>query len=182
MLRDTASDGKTTVLNRVAANAGGLRVSAGDFLDRLAQGAPIAMEEAFVEMIREALATTDLLLIDDLNRIRDVACDKCNNPRSGLFDVALASVLDQATSSGKKLVFATDSAPLPLRHRAHAWVIEDFQAADYEVICSAYLDPAIARRMNFDEIHPFAPSLNANQFRKAAEWLAQESGRYGSRT
>ena len=175
VLRDTASDGKTTVLNRVRANAGGLHVSAGDFLNRLALSAPIAMEEAFAKMIREALATTDRLLVDDLNRVRDV-CENCNNPRSGLFDVALTSLLDQAANSGKKLVFATNFAPLALLHRAHAWVIEDLQAADYEVICSAYLDPAIARRMNFEDIHQFAPSLNAHQLRKAAEWLAQEPG------
>jgi len=28
--------------------------------------------------------------------------------------------------------------------------------------------------MNFAEIHQFAPSLNANQLRKAAEWLAHD--------
>jgi ABC-type taurine transport system ATPase subunit len=55
VLRDTASDGKTTVLNQVQGNAGGVRVGAGDFLNRRGLRAPIATEEVFAEMIREAL-------------------------------------------------------------------------------------------------------------------------------
>jgi transitional endoplasmic reticulum ATPase len=173
VLRDTASDGKTTVLNQVQGNAGGMRVGAGDFLNRLGLRTPAATEEVFAEMIKEALAKTDLLLVDDLNRIRNV-CENCSNPRGGLFDLALAFVLDQAASSGTKLVFATDFSPLPLLHRAHTWVIDDLHAADYKAMWSAYLDPAAIRRMNFAEIHQFAPSLNAHQLRKAAEWLALE--------
>jgi len=34
----------------------------------------------------------------------------------------------------------------------------------------------VVRRMNFEDIHQFAPSLNAHQLRKAAEWLASEPG------
>jgi transitional endoplasmic reticulum ATPase len=45
-----------------------------------------------------------------------------------------------------------------------------------KTIWSAYLDPAVLRRMNFVEIHQFAPSLNAHQLRKAAEWLSHEPG------
>ncbi len=52
--------------------------------------------------------------------------------------------------------------------RGHSWFIEDFAAEDFAAICSAYLKPAVCRRLNFDEIHRFAPSLNAHQLRKAS--------------
>jgi len=175
VLRDTASDGKTTILKHVRERMGGAQVGIADFLNRLASRLPIAMEEAFVEMIEEALSGTDLLIVDDLNRVKDVS-DNCNNPRAGLFEAAVVAILDKAAHGGKKLVFATDFAPGTLTHRAHTWVIDDLQAADYEVIWSAYLDPAVQRRMNFAEIHQFAPSLNAHQLRKAAEWLSHEPG------
>jgi hypothetical protein len=53
-------------------------------------------------------------------------------------------------------------------------LIGDFEAEDYEVICSAYLNPAVCGRLNFAEIHRFAPSQNAHQLRKAAVWLSDE--------
>jgi transitional endoplasmic reticulum ATPase len=175
VLRDTGSDGKTTVLNHVYAQAGGARAGIDQFMKRLASGPPMAIEEAFVELICDALASTDLLIVDDLHRVKDV-CENGNNPRSGLFDAALTVILEQAGRAGKKMVFATDHAPAALMHRAHSWVIRDLAPEDYEAIWSAYLDPAAARRMSFPEIHQFAPGLNAHQLRKAAEWLAQEPG------
>jgi transitional endoplasmic reticulum ATPase len=175
VLRDMASDGKTTVLNHVRGRVGGARVGFYDFLNRLALRSPNAMEEAFLEMTEEALACTDLLIVDDLNRVKGVL-DNCNNPRAGLFEAALAVILEKADRNGKKLVFATDSVPATLTHRAHTWVIQDLEAGDYEAIWSAYLDPAVLRRLNFAEIYQFAPSLNAHQLRKAAEWLFHEPG------
>jgi hypothetical protein len=131
VLRDTASDGKTTVLNHVRARMGGARVGIVEFLNKLALRSPIAIEEAFVEMIEEALTATDLLIGDDLNRVRDIS-ENCNNPRGGLFEATLAAILEKAGQGGKKLVFATDFAPGILTHRAHTWVIDDLQPADYE--------------------------------------------------
>jgi transitional endoplasmic reticulum ATPase len=175
LLRDAASDGKTTVLNHLQVKTGAVMIGMDGFLKKLAAGPPMAMEEAFLDLIEEALPATDLLIVDDLHRIRD-ACDNCNSPRSGLFATVQASILEHASRAGKKLVFATDSAPDALTCRAHSWLIRDFAAEDYEAIWSAWLDPAAVGRMNFAEIHRFAPSLNAHQLRKAAEWLSKEPG------
>jgi transitional endoplasmic reticulum ATPase len=64
--------------------------------------------------------------------------------------------------------------PEPLLRRAHSWFITEFAPADFEVICSPYLNPDLCRRLDFAEIHRFAPSLNAHQLRKAATWLSHE--------
>jgi len=173
VLRDASSDGKTTVLNQVHAKMGGTRVGMPEFLSRIGLRLRAGVEDAFVEVVEEALADAELVLVDDLNRARDIA-ENGNNPKAGLFDAALAVILEKAVHQEKKLLFATDGAPVPLMHRAHTWVIEDLQASDYKAIWSAYLDDAVLRRMNFAEIHQFAPSLNANQLRKAAEWLAHD--------
>ena len=74
----------------------------------------------------------------------------------------------------KKFLFATGEIPVALSRRAHSWLITDFGPADFETICSAYLDAAACRELDFIEIHRFAPSLNAHQLSKAAIWLAHE--------
>jgi transitional endoplasmic reticulum ATPase len=175
VLRDLASDGKTAIFDHVQAQTGGARVGAREFLATLATKSPVAMEEAFVEMVEEALAGADLVLVDDLNRVKNVL-ENCSNPRAELFDAGMSSILEKAARNGKKMVFATDHVPAPLWNRAHIWNIPDLAPEDYTAIWSAYIDPAMLRRMNFAEIHQFAPSLNAHQLRKAAEWLAHEPG------
>ena len=98
-------------------------------MNRVVSRPPTVMEEAFVEVIQDALAGSDLLIVDDLNRVREV-CDNCNNPRSGLFDGALATILDSAYRGGKQLLFATDHPTVALANQAHTWDIDDLEAAD----------------------------------------------------
>src|SRR5258708_4877462 len=89
-------------------------------------------------------------------------------------DCVVLRALASASAARKKMLFATGEIPDPLLRRAHSWFIEDFTGTDFETICSAYLDPAVCRRLDFAELHRYAPSLNAHQLRRAAVWLSHE--------
>ncbi len=175
VLQDYGSDGKSTVLDYVHREMGGIRIGVREFLLQLADHSPIAVEDAFLELIDSKLEESDLLIVDDLQLVKRVAEDS-DCTRNGMLEAVLTAILAEASSARKQIVFATDYMPDALSHRAHSWFIQDFAPEDFRVICSAYLDPALARRLDFVEIHRFAPSLNAHQLRKAAVWLSHEPG------
>jgi len=175
VLRDFGSDGKTTVLSYVHEKLGGVRIGVREFLAKLAAYEPYAIEEAFLDLIDAEIAQHDLVIVDDLHLIKNVA-ESCDYTRKHLFDAVMTAALARASAARKKMLFATGDIPDPLLRRAHSWFIEDFTGADFETICSAYLDPAVCRRLDFVELHRFAPSLNAHQLRRAAVWLSHEPG------
>jgi transitional endoplasmic reticulum ATPase len=174
VLRDLSSDGKTTILDYVQEQLGGTRVGVREFLSTLASYEPMAIEEAFLNLIDAEIAKPeDLIIVDDLHLIANVVAS-CDYPRQNLLDAVITAVLASAGTAHKKLLFATGEVPEPLSRRAHSWSIADFAPEDFEVICSAWLDPAASRQLDFAEIHRFAPSLNAHQLRKAAIWLSYD--------
>jgi hypothetical protein len=173
VVRDLGSDGKTTVLEYVHSEMGGSRIGIREFLSKLNQYEPSAMEEAFLDLMEAEMDKHDLVLVDDLHLITNVV-ESCDYNRKGLFDAVLTATLTHAAAAGKKLLFATGDMPYPLARRAHASTIGNLTSEDFEVICSAYLDPIATRELDFVEIHRFAPNLNAHQLRKAAVWLSHE--------
>jgi transitional endoplasmic reticulum ATPase len=174
VLQDFASDGKTTVLGYVEEQLGGSRIDIREFLSTLASYEPMAVEEAFLHLVEAELAKShELIIFDDLHLIKNVV-ESSAYMRQNLFDATLTSVLMSAANARKKLLFATGEIPAPLSRRAHSWFIGDFDVADFEVICSAYLGSAVCHELDFAEIHRFAPSLNAHQLRKGALWLSHE--------
>ncbi len=175
VLQDMGSDGKTTVLDHIHAELGGIRISVRDFLAALAAHEPQALEEAFLSLMDGAIARhPDLIIVDDLHLIKNVV-ESCDYPRQNLFDATLAAILASAGGARVRLLFATGVIPASIAARAHSWFIDDFAAEDFRAISSAYLDPVVCSRLDFEEIHRFAPSLNAHQLRKAAMWLAHEA-------
>jgi ATP-dependent 26S proteasome regulatory subunit len=174
VVQDHGSDGKTTVLEHVRAEMGGTRIGAREFLSALAASDAHRIEESFLHLMDRAIGNDDLVIVDDLHLIRDIV-EGSDYPRKGVLDVVLTAVLARASAARRKLLFATDYVPDVLARSAHAWVIADFTPEDFRAICSAWMDPLACRRLDFDEIHRFAPSLNAHQLRKAAGWFSRAS-------
>lgn len=162
--------GKTTILERVHARFGGTFVGMRQFLAALQAHQPQAIEEAFVQMMEDALASEELVIVDDLHLVTDIT-GHYNYTRGALFNAALTALLDQA-GQGRKLVFAVDDeGPAPLRRRAYRWEIGDFTVADYEHLCRTYLGTERAARLDYARIHRFAPRLSAHQLRNTCLWL-----------
>src|SRR5579872_1345653 len=176
VLRGPAGAGKSTILKLVHAAMGGALLGMRQFIDQLAAREPLAIEEAFLGMLDEALATHSLVIVDDLHLITNIV-DSFDYPRTLLLDAALTAVLGDALGQRKKLVFATSGElPFSVRRRAFICEVGAFGERDYESICRPHLEPETAGRLDYASIHRFAPSLNAHHLRNACVWLRGQPG------
>lgn len=174
-LEGEAGSGKTLILGEIHRACGGALLGMREFISSLQSHAPAAIEESFVRMVERAMADHDVVLIDDLHRVMNTV-ESCNYPRAELLDAALTAVLGEAVSLGRKLLFVVeDRVPSPIQQRAYTCKIDDFTPPDFEGICRAHLGADLAARLNFAEIHRFAPNLNGHQLRKVCVWLQGKS-------
>jgi hypothetical protein len=180
LLRGKPGTGKTTILETVHASIGGVMLGMRQFLAELAAREPLAIEEAFLGMLEEALSATSLVFVDDLHLITNIV-QGCDYPRPFLLDAALTALLGDAAGQRKKLVFATgEDAPWPVRRRAVSFEIGALDGRDYEGICRERLPCAEAQRLDYARIHRFAPGLNGYQLKNACAWIGVAAcGGYG---
>jgi ATP-dependent 26S proteasome regulatory subunit len=166
--------GKTTVLRSLHAAVGGAFLSARELLDAARTRHPLALEEAFEEMVRHALTANDTVLVDDLALLEAVVAGHCfGYPRTGYLNVPLTALLAHAEASHKRLVLAGGAATI-LHQRGYSVGIPEFKPADYEFLCRGFLGAATADRLDFAKVHRFTPSLSAHQLRAACLMLRQE--------
>src|SRR5262245_59052875 len=112
VLKTKPGMGRTTILKSLHGAAGGAFLEVRQFLGLLAQREPLAIEEAFLQWIDEAFVKSDLVIIDDLHLIANVA--ECYDyPRRGLLDVVLTTLADEAGSRGKRMLFGVNTESLP---------------------------------------------------------------------
>lgn len=173
VLQDQGNRGKTTVLEHVQQETGAAMVGVREFLSSLAAHRPEAIEEAFLDLVEAEIESHEIVLVDDFHLVKNIA-DDYDYPRKFLLDAVVTSLLTTAASKGKRLLFAANEVPVALSRRAHTSAIAEFTAKDYKVVCSAYLGVETSARLNFGEIHRFAPGLSAHHLRKAAVWLSHE--------
>jgi hypothetical protein len=115
VLRGAAGSGKTTILESIHAERGGVLLGARQFVGVAKSMAPAAIEESFLRTIEDAILRHELVLADDLQVLLNVV----ETPRSYLLDAALTSILAEAGVLCCKLVFAVeDAAPWPIERRA----------------------------------------------------------------
>ncbi len=172
-LKGRAGAGKTSILQQLHATVGGVLVGMREFIACLAGHQPAAIEEAFLQMVEQALAKHDIVIVDDLHLVTEI---ENGSAYRYLLDAALTAMLGEASALKKKLVFAFDGeAPWPIRRRAYQWTIDDFTPDDYGALCREILGEA-AEDLEYDRIHRFAPGLSAQQLRNACHWLRREAG------
>jgi transitional endoplasmic reticulum ATPase len=166
VLHGSAGTGKTTILREIARVHQTTVLGAREFMEALEGNQPLAVEESFLRLIDDALASRDLVIFDDLHLLI--------HSRHKLLGSALAALCDRARELDKRLLFSISaeiSVPDPLSYRAFGWQIDPFTVADYQEVCTAHLDPDQAERLNFGEIFRFAPKLTLLQLRKACTRL-----------
>src|SRR5579884_1871878 len=112
--------GKTTVLRRVRDLVCAALVGMRDFIYRLANRRQNAIEQVFLELLEDALALNDVVLVDDLHLITGIT-HRDSYPLGGLLEAALEALVAGAAAVGKQLVFAVnafEAAPDPIFRRA----------------------------------------------------------------
>jgi transitional endoplasmic reticulum ATPase len=157
--------GKTTVLGYVHARTGGAFIGMREFMRVLDTRGPLAIEEAWIQLMEESLREHDIVILDDLHLIVNVV-QGFDYPRQHLLDLAITAILEQAANN-KKLIFAVmEDIPEPIARRGQTCKIADFEPDDFQSICSRYLGTA-AEGLDYHRIHRFAPALNAHQLKNA---------------
>jgi AAA+ superfamily predicted ATPase len=165
--------GKTSILLERHRRHGGTLVSLKDLIDTAAQRHPLSLEEVFFNAVWEALARSDVVIMDDLHLLADVVAGGCNSyPRNGYLSIPLTVLVRFAHERNKCLVFSSAAAvPRPLAEWCNYITIREFQPPDYDDLCSTFLGPDAAAALDFHKIHRFAPRLSAHQLRAACLWF-----------
>ncbi len=172
MLYGNAGLGKTTVLREAHRELGGAFLNMKDLVERMYNRHPLALEEAFQQMVMESLEAHDVVIIDDMHLLDEVTCCSHFYPRMKLLNAPLLVTCTYAIETGKRLIFGGEGrAPAPVNQRAFYSSIAEFKVADYEFLCRRYLDPVAAGRLDFEKIYRFAPKLNAHQLKGACVWF-----------
>ncbi len=173
-----SGNGCSKVLQRLHLTLGGTLLQMRDFVDRLQQKHPLALEETFEQMVMTALTQYSVVLIDDLHLLNQIVLCSHAYPRSGLLNLALLRCSNYAEEADKTLVFGYCSdygCGSPLSQRAYQVKIEPFGTADYAFFCHYYLNSSIAATLNYDRIFRFASNLNGYQLKNSCLQLRQEA-------
>jgi predicted AAA+ superfamily ATPase len=169
--------GKSTILRQLHAARfpSAPLISTKDLLAEMADRHPLALEEAYADILRRAFRKSNVVLADDLHLLDAVVCCHYYYPRKSYFTSALTAVVNEAVEADHTLIVGcTGAAPAPIHQRAYYHGVKRFKAADYRHLSEAYLPGDIAARLDYEKIHRFAPQLNGHQLRGAAEELAKE--------
>jgi ATP-dependent 26S proteasome regulatory subunit len=169
--------GKTTILRALQERLGGAYLTTRQFIEASRDRHPLALDETVYDVLHEALASHDAVLVDDFHLLAIVSCCAHGNPRLNLLAAALVPIAQAARDAGKPLVFGTESIPVPgIFERVPHALIPSFEVDDYARLCTTYLQAERARVLDVRKIHRFAPNLNARQLRNTCTALREENG------
>ncbi len=175
VLHGNSGSGKSTVLRKLHQELPSAFLNMKDFIDAMRDQHPLAFEETFEQMTMDALQTDETVIVDDLHLLNNVVCCNGGYPRLRFLNAPLTTLSMYTVEAQKKLVFGSEAGvPEPIHDRAYYAIIGEFEASDYAYLCSLYLAPAQAQRLDYDKIYRFAPKLNAHQLRSTCLWFAQD--------
>ena len=159
--------GKSTLLRTAHEQLGGVYLGIRDLVESMSARHPLALEEAFDQLLRTAFAHHDHVFLDDLHLLTSVTSGGCGGyPRSGFLDAVLESLAGQVLAANKKLTITTEySLPGPLSERAFRVHIPEFQPSDFAFFAGEFLGQEAAARLDYAKIHRFAPGLQGHQWK-----------------
>src|SRR5580693_8147815 len=97
--------GKTTVLNEIHKQAGGVFLGMREFAEASSQGHPLALEETLYNLVLNALKTHPVVILDDFHLL-DLFSGGCHfYPRSGLLNSMIMGLCAYALDADRKLIF-----------------------------------------------------------------------------
>ncbi len=166
-LRCKPGRGRTTVLTQLHVAMGGTFLTAKEFVNSLGTHHPLALEEAFYDVVFAALREYDHVIVDDLHVVTAVMRGACHfYPRTGLLASPMTVLAGYAAATGKHLIFGGDGQlPDAISHRAYSFAIKKFTREDYAHLCMSFLGEERTGRLDLEKVYRFAPNLNAHQLR-----------------
>jgi transitional endoplasmic reticulum ATPase len=178
LLEGGLGSGKTTPLRHLQAGLGGRLISIGDALGAIAAEDPMAIDEAILGLVGEALTQEDLVICDDLGMIEAVmlrAPVPTPYPRPLLFDAVLKTLFTLARQAGKTIVVSrTGEASHPtIQAQAVPVNMPDFTVDDYAVILAHSLGGDNAATLDVERLFRHARKLTGYQLENVCRILRQ---------
>jgi SpoVK/Ycf46/Vps4 family AAA+-type ATPase len=137
---------------------------------------PLALEEAFHDLLESALSGNDHIYLDDFSRFSRVVQGGCNAyPRSGLVETVIRSICNQVEEAKKKLIVGSSHIQPSLEERGYVVTVPQFQQDDYAFFCRKYLGPELAGRLDYRKVHRFARNLDAYDLKSIGILLRNEA-------
>ena len=171
--------GKTAILRALhdkIGNGSAAYLTSRDFIEASAARDPLALDETVYHVLKEALESHDVVIVDDFQLVAIVSCCSHSYPRQNFLAAALVPLASLAQDSGKTLVLASEQIPvIGLYERFPTVHIPQFTADDYGALCEHYLGAAHSRALDVRKVHRFAPKLNARQVRNTCEALRDDT-------
>jgi transitional endoplasmic reticulum ATPase len=174
LLEGDPGSGKTTLLRHLQAKFGGRIISIGDALSAIGEGDPMAIDEAILGLVGEALTQDDLVICDDLGMIEAVMLrPQTSYPRKHLFDAALKTLFSMARVAGKTIVFSRTGEAFHPASQAQAVLVNmpHFTADDYAAILAHSLGDENAARLDVERLFRHARKLTGYQLENACRIL-----------
>jgi SpoVK/Ycf46/Vps4 family AAA+-type ATPase len=167
--------GKSTILRFLHQQTGGEWISMRELLEAFRTRHPLALEEAFHDVVESAFQTSEYVYLDDFSLFTTVVQGGCGSyPRSDLLEAALHSITRLVEKEPKKLIVGSAYVPHSLQQKGYVATIPPFVPDDYAFFCRAYLGPAQAERLDYRKIYRFARNLAAYDLKTIGILLRSE--------
>jgi transitional endoplasmic reticulum ATPase len=179
-LLGTAGLGKSLLLRRQAERHGGRVITLREMSEAAANAHPLAFQDAFVGVLKQAVDDNGFVAVDDLNYVVNIATS-LSAPRGGYTPMVLKQLLEFIAEDPRKRLLVAGS-PLNqygwffldvLLERAAVVNMAPFAQEDYAVILGNIL-PGRSQHIDFQVAHRYASRLQGHQLRLIGELLQED--------
>lgn len=167
--------GRTTILRQLADEHTARLIGAADIFTRIEHLHPFQIQEGLVQTLLEALATHDLVILDDYFLLERALNDCYQAARPNLLTLGLDVIFRALTDGQKRLVLGLEHKwiDVALQNRCQFVHQQAFGVEDYQLLFQAYAGE-IVQSLDFGQVHQFAAHLDGHQISKACKLLEAE--------
>ncbi|MFK7768535.1 MAG: AAA family ATPase [Mariniblastus sp.] len=165
--------GRTTILRHLQKEIDANFLCMQAFVESQLDKNPHSLEDSLYEFLQDNLDPEKPLIIDNFHLITEIGQHSYSNPRNGFFETIAQAIVELVRTRDSHLIIGTRGCiPLPLSRNASSHSLRKFLPADYAHLIENLLNKVL----DVDEIHRFAPRLNAYQITEVADWFESQTG------
>lgn len=177
LLEGEPGSGKTTIVERLVNQLGGIRIDGRDLVWATANSAHPCVEEQLHSLVENSLRDHDLVVIDDFHHVLHMTQGAGGYERPFFINVAIRALVDTARDAGKHIVLSGEEThgATALTARSLIVTLPPLEARDFGFFFALQLGP-IAEKLDAERIYQYSPNLNVYQLSQLCR-LVEQHGR-----
>lgn len=167
------SYGRTTILQKLNRYLNGQFIRLANIFEEMKIAHPLQLEETLVKTLQKAFQENDYVICDDFHEIKKPLGGCYYDPaRPSVWSFALDNLLHSLEQSGKHLILGNRESWLGVPFDANCLTVEipEFTPLDFDILFQE-MGAFNTNQLNFERVHRFVPKLDANQIRKACNYV-----------